>query len=435
MKRTVAFLVAGLALALFVGTGFFLRPGGASAQTAAPVRDVWVASSAGLLKLAADGTDQFRLTDAADALSVALDESHGTVWVLSGTTLRGYGFQGVLKATAVLPSPCDGDDDGGDDDCADDEQCHFRSALAVSPNDGTVWAGLKGDLDLVSSDGVLVGAISLHGSIRALAADAPSGLMWAGTQKSVAAYSLSTATLAQTLSLPKHAKVRGLAVGFGSLFVACKDSLLRFAPNGDIQWEVPADNAARVALDGQGGVWLLSKKKLKRLDGQGNVLASVSLPKGSGPAVGLSGDPVQATAYAACANIFFSADGQGNLLSQRNFKPEGTRLRDIAVYADTVPPALAIQAPVAGSCLNTRTPQFHVTYSDSGSGVAPETLVFTLNGAPLDVTCDRTDTGATCSPVLALPEGLLTLQATVSDKAGNVWGHLTKRKKSYAKDC
>jgi hypothetical protein len=340
--------------------------------------------------------------------------------VLSGTTLRAYSFQGVLKASVVLPSPCDGDDDGGDDDCADDEQCTFRSALAVSPNDGTVWAGLKGDLDLVSSDGVLVGALSIHGSIRALAADAPSGLMWVGTQKNVAAYSLSTATLAQTLSLPKHAKVRGLAVGSGSLFVACKDSLIRFAPNGDIQWEAPADNAARVALDGQGGVWLLSKKKLQRFDGQGNVLASVSLPKGSGPAVGLSGDPVEATAYAACAKMLLHADSSGNILFVRDFRPEGTRLRDIAVYADTIPPTLAIEAPAAWACLNTRTPQLRVTYGDDGSGVAPDSLAFTLNGAPLEVTCDRTETGATCAPVLPLPEGLLTLEATVSDKAGNV---------------
>ncbi|MCB1034335.1 MAG: DNRLRE domain-containing protein, partial [Acidobacteria bacterium] len=87
---------------------------------------------------------------------------------------------------------------------------------------------------------------------------------------------------------------------------------------------------------------------------------------------------------------------------------------------DLEPPELTVTAPAEGARLSTSAPALSVSYSDAGTGVDPSSLSFTANGSALAVSCAAGETGATCTPSAALPEGLVTLSATVADLAGNV---------------
>ncbi|MEF8793769.1 Ig-like domain-containing protein [Thiohalorhabdus sp.] len=60
-----------------------------------------------------------------------------------------------------------------------------------------------------------------------------------------------------------------------------------------------------------------------------------------------------------------------------------------------------------------------LSYSDLGSGVDPDTLSVTVDGDPAVTACDHGDGTATCTPENPLPEGRITLKATVADHAGN----------------
>ncbi len=85
---------------------------------------------------------------------------------------------------------------------------------------------------------------------------------------------------------------------------------------------------------------------------------------------------------------------------------------------DTVPPSLSILTPAPGSFVFLNRPTIEVAYSDD-SGVDTSTLAFSANGAAIAADCQLSETGGQCAPASALPEGAVTLEASISDLAGN----------------
>lgn len=86
---------------------------------------------------------------------------------------------------------------------------------------------------------------------------------------------------------------------------------------------------------------------------------------------------------------------------------------------DTQAPSLSINAPANGSFVLLKRPAIDVSYSDP-SGVKTDQLSLSLNGDPLQVDCTVTDSMAHCTPQVDLPDGAITLAASVPDTVGNV---------------
>jgi hypothetical protein len=86
---------------------------------------------------------------------------------------------------------------------------------------------------------------------------------------------------------------------------------------------------------------------------------------------------------------------------------------------DSVPPTVRFTAPAAGSTVATAAPQLALAWSDDESGVDPASLIVQANGAALAVSCTAGAATAQCTPQAPLPEGAVTLTATVADHAGN----------------
>ena len=93
---------------------------------------------------------------------------------------------------------------------------------------------------------------------------------------------------------------------------------------------------------------------------------------------------------------------------------------NVLIFADVVAPTLQFVNPLNGALLNTNTPTLDLTFSDDESGVDTGTLVIQIGGQNLDVSCSFGAGSASCTPTSALPEGNVTLTATIADVAGNV---------------
>jgi RHS repeat-associated protein len=91
----------------------------------------------------------------------------------------------------------------------------------------------------------------------------------------------------------------------------------------------------------------------------------------------------------------------------------------LSLIVDTQAPALAFSQPAAGAVSATATPQLAFTWSDGGSGVDSASLAVQANGATLPVSCTANGSSAQCTPQAPLPEGAVSLSATVADHAGN----------------
>lgn len=86
---------------------------------------------------------------------------------------------------------------------------------------------------------------------------------------------------------------------------------------------------------------------------------------------------------------------------------------------DTTPPTIVFTTPTGVVYTNNNQPPIAVNFSDTGSGIDVTTFHLTIDGIDHTAEFAVTATGATGSPAAALPDGLHTIVATISDLAGN----------------
>jgi hypothetical protein len=362
-----------------------------------------MAHSDGIRKVSAtDATVLLTIADAQNARAVTVDGPHGVLWAYRANTVSAYGFDGKPLISIRLDPHSD---NGNSQDVA----------LGVNPNNGTVWLGLKKFLYHFSARGEWLSVHTLPGEVRALAWDATTSCLWVGTKESVSAID-DAGAMCGTRDLGSHLDVQGLAVDAdsGELWGGLKKVLRRYDADGVLLLEINFDKLAYLAGDHQGGVWIAADKNLFRIDRFGRVL--VATVPFDDKIIALATDPTNASVWVASKSELSHLRSDGHRLHDLKFKGE---IRDLALYADVIPPTLALVAPHDGSALNTNTPNIKLHYRDSGSGVDPATLVLQTNGRDGAVSCHFSDAEATCTPVRALPEGQVTLTATIQDYAGN----------------
>ena len=134
--------------------------------------------------------------------------------------------------------------------------------------------------------------------------------------------------------------------------------------------------------------------------------------------VDLAADPVDHTLWLVQGSTRRHYRLTGQVRQTRTFG--SAKLRAVVVYTDLLPPTLAFTTPLANALLNTNHPALTLRYGDSGQGSDPDTLQLQVNDVPLAVSCTATAPELTCTPSTALPEGPVTLSATIEDFAGNL---------------
>lgn len=313
MLRAVA-VVLVMALAVSVPSG---------ADLPAEVNALWVAESAGALKIStADGRMLLEIADAPDARAVAVDPWRSTVWLYSGQTLLAYGFDGTRRLAVPVALPASS-----------------RADLAVHPGDGSVWLAVGRELRSVSASGQSLASLRLADPVETLAFDPSEPLLWIGTSRAAAAYDPATGDLVRTVDAGGP-DLRDLDVdpGSGDVWIARKDRLRLYGPDGTLKLDKPFPGLLRVAADPAGGAWIATAKDLARVSASGQILSSVQPFGGAGTISEVVTDPSDASAWVAAGTAVAQVDASGGLVRAVSVQPP-VHIWDLAVYAniDTPP--------------------------------------------------------------------------------------------------
>ncbi|MBF0147682.1 MAG: hypothetical protein HQL84_15910, partial [Magnetococcales bacterium] len=462
MEVMKAFHFLGLLLIsfiIFIFTNAF--PGQGLATTDGEggyVKALWIADTRGVFKLRGDdGTTLLAGLGIRQTRAVAVDPERQTVWSHGGNQILAHDFSGTLRFMTFLPAGMATDEDAREeekereDDQGDEEVEH--PLLTVDTADGGVWLALGRRLLRFDVQGVPGPDVRFDWTITGMTYDAPDHRLWVAGREGAFAFD---ANGRQVAALAQGDRVRDLSHDGTRLWLLLEAAIQAIDPQGEVHLQRPltlkGGGWRRMAADGSGGVWLLGKKKILRIDSRGDETASADPLEGKEKLEMLSVDPSEGSIWVASAHRLVHVGGNGAILQTLQFKGDDKevgrkgeqgkkgekdkgnngnkkepaapvtpqRMRALAFYADVTPPVLTVTTPGADSWINHSKPEISLNYSDSGSGVNPETLLLTVDETTLAVHCELRADGATCTPDDALSEGPVTLSARIGDQAGNL---------------
>ena len=360
---------------------------------------LWLAQKDVVSKFAVDDLSLLFDLPGASYRRLALDPSQHTVWAVGKDGLASYAFDGTLNF--LLPA-----------------MDTSNSALVVDPSDGTAWVALDTTLSLYSPAGTLQQSLTLASKAVDLALDAGLDRMWAAGKLSVTAYDTSGTELLN-LDLSALGEIKAMTVSpvTGDVWVADKHELFRFSAAGVLLATLSIEKVANLEADTLGGVWATTDSELYRLDAvTGAVLLQMGGFAGSGEIRALAIQVDDNSVWLSLKKTLHRVSTNAIILQTLTVTKD---VEDIAVFI-AVGPELAFTAPAQGSFLATNVPTLGLSFSDAAIGVDTATLTIQVGGNPLSVSCAFTVTTASCTPLSALPEGLVNLTATIADFEGNL---------------
>ncbi|MDZ7828346.1 MAG: Ig-like domain-containing protein [Halofilum sp. (in: g-proteobacteria)] len=175
---------------------------------------------------------------------------------------------------------------------------------------------------------------------------------------------------------------------------------------------------------GADGLWAVGRHRLALLDEQLIPRQAYHLPaQGIGHAIAAATvDPRDDSLWFVAGRKLFRAHADGRLTTHRDLLSYlGTdRVNDLALYADTFPPELVVEAPEERLVTNNDQPDLTLGYDDTGIGVDTDTLDVERDGEAVDGTCETdTETQRIECVIGPFDDGTHTISATVADHAGN----------------
>ncbi|MCH8320301.1 MAG: hypothetical protein IH790_05015, partial [Acidobacteria bacterium] len=403
---------------------------------------LWVAKDKGLLKIdVSDASPLLEIADIGDVRAVDIDDRRGLVWAFSKDRLLGITFGGeVLFAVPEHHEDRrdhdrdnDDDDDDDDDDADDRDGSRFKLGgkkpfgLQVNSNTGTVWLGLERLLHQFDSEANWVRTLILPGKGQALALDELTSFLWVATRGALLCYD-ETGTLIAFIELGRKVRVEDIDIDpdSGDIWVVGKNGLSRWDITGQLILETKTKKLTQVVTDYRGGAWLVVGKTLIHIDPLGEPFFELKpFGKKGKEIIALAADSLDGSVWAASKDQVAHVSSSGKIShspESKGFKRPKGRIRNLALYLDILAPQIVITSPPPGVLINNPRPVLRLTLTDIGEGVNPSTLDFEVNGEEWSFDCvvDDERKGATCVPIMALPEGLIELSATVQDLNGNL---------------
>jgi RHS repeat-associated protein len=387
---------------------------------------LWVVTADRIAKIAAaDGKTLLEITDVRAPQAAAIDDVQGLVWVFGDGQLHAYGFNGELRLRVPVPSPPQADTDEAETRDAppgDEAEAGPRVALAVNPVNGSVWLALDKDLHHFDRHGEVLESLALPHPVRRVVVDHATERLGVATKHAVIALgdeSTPTDIVGDQDAAPP---VHDIAIDpdLQYLWVAVEHQLRRYdLTDGALLASRTVNELQQVASDGHGGVWLATDRQLHRLDAGEQVTVQLHpFEQKDGPIIALAADPRDRTVWVSTKKTVKHLDAQGQVLLTTPVKI--SPVRDLLLYRDTIPPELQFTLSHAGALGTTAPPAITLRYSDIGVGVDPSTLVITADNAALSVRCTFSTETASCAPTQPFPHGAIPLTATVQDFAGNM---------------
>lgn len=418
-------------------------------------RALWVNGAQSIFKVSpVNGTPQLELAGLPQVEALAVDQRNANVWVYSHRHLWAFDSHGRQLVNDWLFREIRGDDPVG---------------MVVDGQAGNLWIGMQTRLYRLNLDGKVKATIDLNHGIEGLTLDPTRSHLWVAERRQLAVRDKDGNTVF-TVPLESAPQAMAYDSSLDQVWVVSGHTVSRYDASGNQVFTIrkSGDINRHIAPDGQGGLWAAGDTALSYIDNSGNLAFTLTPFAGDpdhdgdiehrGRIVDLVSDPLNHTAWVAgaryleqyatdstlkqaidvrsfagnnsdCADeSWFTgnhADNQPDHCDHRRWGGwQGLWLgnhgvRHVALYVDTIPPAIAFTAPEDLSYTNRSHPTFAVAWSDTGSGVDSTTLKVTSDGAPVPVNCLASDSGAECSVASALQDGTYTLSTTVADYAGN----------------
>ena len=135
-----------------------------------------------------------------------------------------------------------------------------------------------------------------------------------------------------------------------------------------------------------------------------------------GTALCPSFDPAAGIFISACPQL---ADGWRNISLSVSDNAGNLSSAAWRIGIDITPPQLTGMSPASGGSANTPQPQISAQLSDSFSGINPDSLTFSIDGAALPYTFDPATGAVSATPATPLASGTHQVLLSVSDKSGN----------------
>jgi len=390
---------------------------------------LWVGQSDGVLKIAtADGRVLFEIESDTAVETVSVDEVHGKLWIYGCNRLSAYGFDGSLLTSvpAVIGAETDKEHDKSGDQkkrkktpaCHGKKHRKDKHALLESSDDGLVWLATKGAMARYAGNGTVTSHFAIDEDAHAIAWDGDNQLIWVASERKLTAYD-STGVIARIISddldeiedISYDPYLRGL-------WVIDEESLSFYDQDGNRKHVYPFDDLKHVAADRKGRIWVAGKRHLMLVDQSGAVQFEIRplFGKHGKEILDIVSDPANQSVWVSGKKKIAHVTADAELKETLQFDKH---VRAIDVYYDTIPPVLRFISPLMDTITNDNRPAIRLEYSDTGIGVDESTLEIMLDDARLDVSCTASDGILECMPVNPLPDGWLSLQATVKDHAGN----------------
>ena len=373
-------------------------------------------------------------SDIGDVRAVDIDDRRGVVWAFSKDRLRGVTLGGDVRFSVPEHLKDIKDHDREDDDDDDDRDgSHFKLrgkkpfGLQVNSNTGTVWLGLERLLHQFDFEANWVRTLRLPGKGQALALDELTSLLWVATREALLCYDESGA-LIHFIELGRKVRVEDIDIDpdSGDIWMVEKNGLSRLDTTGQLIFETRTKKLTQVATDHRGGAWLAGGKMLIHINPFGEPFFELKpFGKKGKELIALVADPLDGSVWVGSKEQVAHVSAAGKILQSpesRGFKRKQGRIRDLALYLDFLAPQVAITSPPPGVLTNNPRPVLRLTLTDIGEGVDPSTLDLKVNGEEWSFDCvvDDEREEATCVPIMALPEGVIEVSATVQDLNGNL---------------
>ncbi|MDP1697369.1 MAG: hypothetical protein Q8L45_06260 [Xanthomonadaceae bacterium] len=390
---------------------FMALPAIAGNPPPADLHLLWVADATGAF--AVDPVDGEVLRDIAAAKhsqAIAIDRIGNVIWLLSKPdALTAFNLAGEPLLSTDLPASAGGDAD-----------------MVVDATAGVLWLRAKHSLYRFDSAGVMQQEIAFHPSaqLRALALDEARSRLWLATRDSLLAFA-PDGTQTLDIAVSGIAPTGIDAVAFDpvseSLWLVADRRVQRYDADGNRVFDGTAPRKLeRADADGQGGLWAASASALYHLDSDGQVDLAVQPPaKTHGLPRALQADRRDGSVWVLRTDRLHHYARDGSLLhtlapgSDARWKPP---LSGLAMAGDP-PVRVAIIAPAEGSTTRLNPPP--VDFTIDGLRAVPARLYLAVNGSDTAVTCDALgDDVWRCTPFSVLSQGENSVVAAVGNDDG-----------------
>lgn len=387
------------------------------ATAAAQANALWVAESEGLLKIdPADAAVALEIHEPAGVDAVAADPDGDRIWAVTGHRLKAYSAGGELIAHTRLP-----------------RRHGRRQPLELAAGIGGVWLAAGRHLYYFDAGGRLQERVRFRRPVRALTLDTRENRPWVAAGGTVFVLDAGGEEIDRfRLRFPRVTQL-DYDPALDGVWIASGPYLLRLnAADRAVDYRARPGLGFyfrdRLSADGRGGAWGAARGRVSHLNATGDIDARFK-PFRRGWWAWWRGDTLRDLAADR-------GDGSVWLAGRRTLKhhaPDGALLDTFRsdledghhrkfhrlAVAGLAPPELAIDAPAPGAFIDTATPTLALRYS-GGAEIDTGSLDIRRDGAPVAADCTAGPDAAHCTLTAPLPEGPVTLAATVADIRGNV---------------